>query len=352
MRARSGAQRAKDGHPTPFKLTYVEVGNEDPTGGRGGRVATYAQRFPIFYAVIKAKYPNIQVISTTRSNFGPYTPDVIDEHYYMDFNGALNSAHLYDNRQRTAATGSPVPKIFVGEWATRDNNPTPSFHAALTDAAFLTGLERNADLVIMSCYAPLFDNVSRLRGPDQSQQWATDLIGYDALTAFGSPSYYVQKMFYNNKGDVVLPISLTPQIAPAPATAAAPAAPGGGQGGFGGRRRSPATSSKTMFASSSLDQATGDIILKVVNAVPTAQQVEISLEGAADGRQDCQDGSAHRRPDGREQRRRADESRSEDLHHRGRRKVCPRVSGQYGHRHSVLDEMTDGGQRRLKSRAR
>jgi alpha-N-arabinofuranosidase len=268
-----GAQRAKDGHPAPFKLTYVEIGNEDPAGGRGGQPATYAQRFAIFYLTIKAKYPNLQIISTTRNGFGNYPPDVIDEHYYMNFNSALNNAHMYDNRPRTNQLGAPVPRIFVGEWATRDNNPTPSFHCALTDAAFLTGLERNADLVIMSCYAPLFVNVN-----PGGQQWATDLIGYDTMTAFGSPSYYVQKMFYNNKGDVVLPISLTPQIEPA--SAAINAAPAGGPGGFGGRGRGPSAPTQTMFASSSLDETTGDVILKVINAVETPQQVEISLEGA------------------------------------------------------------------------
>jgi alpha-N-arabinofuranosidase len=262
-----GARRAKDGHPAPFKLTYVEIGNEDPEGGRTGRRATYAERFPIFYLAIKAKYTNLQVISTTRGNFGKYTPDVIDEHYYMNFNSALLNAHMYDNRPRTNQAGDPVPRVFVGEWATRDNKPTPSFHSALTDAAFLTGLERNADLVIMSCYAPLFDNLN-----PGGQQWATDLIGYDTLTSFGSPSYYVQRMFYNSKGDAVLPVSLTPQVAPAPTdTNAAPEAP---------RNSGSRTPPQTMFASSSWDEKTGDVILKVVNAVETPQQVEISLEGA------------------------------------------------------------------------
>ena len=262
-----GAERARDGHPAPFKLTYVEIGNEDPQG-------TYAQRFPLFYNAIKAKYPNLQVVSTVRNGYGDRVPDVIDEHYYMDFGGALRNAHMYDNRARTTQGGKPVPRIFVGEWATRDNNPTPSFHCALTDAAFLTGLERNADLVVMSCYAPLFDNLN-----PNGQQWATDLIGYNTLTSFGSPSYYVQKMFSNNRGDVVLPITLTPQVAPAPpAPAPVPATnnvPGGRRGG-----RGPGASPQTLFASSSRDVATGDIILKVVNAVETPQQMEISLEGA------------------------------------------------------------------------
>jgi alpha-N-arabinofuranosidase len=268
-----GAQRAKDGHPDPFKLTYVEVGNEDPAGGgRGGQTAgAYSERFPLFFNAIKAKYPNIKVISTTRNGYGNVLADVIDEHYYMDFNSALRNAHMYDTRQRTG------PKVFVGEWATRDNNPTPSFHCALTDAAFLTGLERNADLIIMSCYAPLFDNLN-----PGGQQWATDLIGYNTITSFGSPSYYVQKMFYNNKGDVVLPITVTAQVAPAPppqppaepAATNAAAAPGRGRG-----RGGAGAPTQTLYGSSSRDEATGDVILKVVNAAETPQQVEISLEG-------------------------------------------------------------------------
>ena len=114
---------------------------------------------------------------------------------------ALAQAHLYDDYSRSAT------KIFVGEWAT--NNPrigdTPMMAFALGDAAWLTGLERNADVVIMNCYAPLFVNVN-----PGGRQWAVNLIGYDALTSFGSPSYYVQKMFSNNRGDVVLPATFDP----------------------------------------------------------------------------------------------------------------------------------------------
>jgi alpha-N-arabinofuranosidase len=194
---------------------------------------------------------------------------------------------LYDNRPRKTADGKPVPKVFVGEWATRDNNnaiPTPTFHAAMSDAAFLTGLERNADLVIMTCYAPLL-----VRLNPGGMQWATDLIGYDTLNAFGSPSYYVQKMFFNNKGDVVLPVVLTPQITPkptpTPTPTPTPAANANattstrrrGPGGFG--RRGPQPPTDTIFASSSRDEATGDIILKVVNAIEEPQQMEIRLEG-------------------------------------------------------------------------
>ena len=250
-----GARRAKDGHPEPFKLRYVEIGNEDPDRG------TYSQRFPAFYRAIKAKYPAIQVISSVRNGYGDVVPDVIDEHYYMGFSRALTGARMYDNRPRTTADGTPVPRVFVGEWATRDNNPTPAFRAALTDAAFLTGLERNADLVIMSCYAPLLVNVSDLDGPTRSMQWATNLIGYNALSAYGSPSYYAQRMFYNARGDRVLPVAdVTPQTLPPESS---------------GRGTAP-----PLYASASKDDASGDVILKVVNPFATDQTLSVELAGA------------------------------------------------------------------------
>src|SRR5205823_832150 len=101
----------------------------------------------------------------------------------------------YDNYSRSA------PKIFVGEYAAQEGKPTPDLNAALGDAAFMTGLERNADVVSLACYAPLFVNVNALN-------WDTNLIGYDALNSYGSPSYYVQKLFSLYHGDVVLPTQL------------------------------------------------------------------------------------------------------------------------------------------------
>jgi alpha-N-arabinofuranosidase len=270
-----GARRARDGHPAPFPLNFVEIGNEDFLNNGTATYRGPTGRFALFYRAIKAKYPHLQVIATT----DPESPhDVIDEHFYMNFDAARNRAHMYDpeKRPRTTADGQPAPRVFVGEWATRDGNPTPSFHAALTDAAFLTGLERNADLVIMSGYAPLFVNLSDPAGPARSMQWATDLIGYDALTAFGSPSYYVQKMFYNNRGDVVLPITVAPQV-PAAIPPPPPANPA-----RQGRGPAPITTPlDSLFASSTRENATGDIILKIVNTVDTPQQMEISLEGVS-----------------------------------------------------------------------
>ena len=187
-----GALRARDGHPAPFALRYVEVGNEDSFD----RAKTYDGRFAQFYKAIKAKYPAIQVIATIPVK--GVTPDVVDDHYYKREQGMFEEARHYDHAERGG------PKIFVGEWATREGSPTPNFGAALGDAAFMTGLERNSDLVVMAAYAPLFVNVN-----PGGMQWSSDLIGYDALNSYGSPSYYAQVMFASCLGDHTLNSSLS-----------------------------------------------------------------------------------------------------------------------------------------------
>jgi alpha-N-arabinofuranosidase len=179
-----GAVRARHGHPAPFPLHYVEIGNED----NFDRAKTYDGRYAQFYRAIKAKYPNLQVIATMPVK--GMTPDVIDDHYYKREQGMFEETRHYDKTDRNG------PKIFVGEWATREGTPTPNFGAALGDAAFLTGLERNSDVVVMSAYAPLFVNVN-----PGGMQWSSDLIGYDALNSYGSPSYYTQVMFSSCLGD-------------------------------------------------------------------------------------------------------------------------------------------------------
>ena len=189
-----GKERAKDGHPAPFKVHYVEVGNEDWFDRSG----SYDGRFAQFYDAIKAKYPDLQVIATTPVK--SRKPDVLDEHFYRSARAMERDVHHYDRYDRSG------PKVFVGEWATREGNPTPNLNAALGDAAWMIGMERNADIVVMHCYAPLFVNVS-----PGAMQWATDLIGYDALSSFGSASYYAQKMFSENRGDTVLPVDVAPQ---------------------------------------------------------------------------------------------------------------------------------------------
>ncbi len=209
-----GAKRAADGHAAPFPLRYVEIGNEDFFDPR----EVYDARFTKFYDAIRAKYPQLKLIATRHDV--TRRPDLVDDHLYANVPAMLRASHNYDNYDRSK------PKIFVGEWASqdkdepwnaktvRDASPTPSLYAALGDAVYLTSLERNSDVVEISCYAPLFVNVN-----PGARQWAQNLIGYDALTSFGSPSYYMQAMFGNNSGDVVLPVEI--QAAKA-ATAKAP----------------------------------------------------------------------------------------------------------------------------------
>jgi alpha-L-arabinofuranosidase len=187
-----GAQRARDGHPAPFALRHVEVGNEDSFD----KAKTYDGRFAQFYKAIKAKHPEIQVIATVPVQ--GVTPDIVDDHYYKREQGMFEEARHYDQTDRGG------PKIFVGEWATREGTPTPNFGAALGDAAFLTGLERNSDVVVMASYAPLFVNVN-----PGGMQWSSDLIGYDTLNSYGSPSYYAQVMFSSCLGDHTLNSSVS-----------------------------------------------------------------------------------------------------------------------------------------------
>ena len=272
-----GAQRAKDGHPEPFKLTYVEIGNED---NLSNGIPTYNERFTTFYDAIKAKYPKLQLISTmpptARGSDGqPFVldrrPDVIDDHLYATPTAMETGSRRFDNYDRTK------PKIFMGEWAAREGSPTPNFNAAMGDASFLSGLERNADVVIMECYAPLLVNVN----PGGSQ-WGTNLIGYDALNSFGSPSYYVQKMYRENRGDTVLPIDIQPQTPP-PAPPAPPAPPVTTAPATGrGRGRGPQPVAPALIGSAARVDASGDIIVKIVNPYDIPQQMEIDLQGVKD----------------------------------------------------------------------
>lgn len=203
-----GSLRAKAGHPAPFKLTYVEVGNEDFFDRSG----SYDQRFAQFNAAIKARYPNLQVISTVgfehpeNQRVRSITPDIVDEHYYRTVEVFLKAARgQYDKYDRKG------PKIFVGEWGayetpfepwnpkSRGEAPTPNMRAAIGDAAWMTEMERNSDLVIMHCYAPLLVNVS-----PGARQWRPNLIGYDTLRVYGSPSYHAIKLFATHLGDEIL----------------------------------------------------------------------------------------------------------------------------------------------------
>jgi alpha-N-arabinofuranosidase len=248
-----GSQRAADGHPAPFPLTYVEIGNEDEFD-RGGN---YEERFAQFYDAIKAKYPRLQLIATTKIT--NRQPDLIDEHFYRTEGQMQDMANHYDTNSRSG------PKIFVGEWATREGGPTPNLKGALGDAAWMTGMERNSDLVVISSYAPLFVNVNR-----GAMQWRSDLIGYDALTSYGSPSYYAQKMFNTYLGDKVVAgeaenIPTQTWKPPTPRNRTAP----------------PPKEIPTLFFVATRSTRTGTIYLKVVNTAATAQSVRINLKGVA-----------------------------------------------------------------------
>jgi alpha-N-arabinofuranosidase len=229
-----GAERIKDGHPAPFALKYVEIGNEDFFD----RTKSYDARYAQFYDAIKKKYPALDLIATTPVK--GHVVDVLDDHYYKRAEQFFADTHHYDQTDRGG------PKIFVGEWATREGTPTPNMGAALGDAAWMTGMERNSDVVILASYAPLLVNVN-----PQGMQWQTDLIGYDAFSSYGSPSYYAQVLFANHVGNEVVASELK---------------------GAGDR----------LFYSVTRDAEKGVVYLKLVNASSAAQDVKISLAGAKD----------------------------------------------------------------------
>lgn len=226
-----GAERAKDGHSAPFPLHFVEIGNEDWFDRSG----SYDGRFAQFSKAIKEKYPDLQLIATTAVK--SVKPDVLDEHFYMSAGKSFSDAGHYDNYDRSG------PKIFVGEWATREGEPTPNLQAALGDAAWMTGMERNSDLVIMSSYAPLFVNVNT-----GGMQWESDLIGYDALNSYGSPSYWAQVMFANHVGTEIIPASFS-NVGP------------------------------RMYTSVTRDPGRHKLYVKVVNANSDAKHVQIAIDG-------------------------------------------------------------------------
>jgi alpha-L-arabinofuranosidase len=226
-----GAERVKDGHPAPFALNFVEIGNEDFFDKSNSYDGRYAQ----FYKAIKAKHPNLQLIATTPVK--GIKPDVIDDHYYRSAQQFFEDVHHYDNTDRNG------PKIFVGEWATREGAPTPNFGAALGDAAWMTGMERNSDIIVMSSYAPLLVNVN-----PGGMQWESDLIGYDALSSYGSPSYYAQVMFGSYHGDEIL-------------------------------KTETSGDDLRFFYSVTKKSDTGEIFLKLVNANSNAKSVSIVLDG-------------------------------------------------------------------------
>ena len=262
-----GAKRAADGHPAPFKLTYIEVGNEDWFDRSG----SYEGRFNQFREAIEKKYPQLICISTIADAQYPdlkvktgKKAAVLDEHYYRNSWAMWENASQYDKYDRKG------PKIFVGEWATREGAPTTNLNAALGDAAWMTGMERNSDLIIMSCYAPLFVNVNTATATaPKAWQWDSDLIGYNALTSFGSPSYYVQKLFGSYLGNkIVTSTSENIPTQPRPLTR---------RDSTDGITKAPQV--PTVFYAATKNDKTGTIYLKLINTSGKEQPIEINLKG-------------------------------------------------------------------------
>jgi len=258
-----GKRRAADGFPQPFPLHYLEIGNEDWFDRSG----SYDGRFTQMAKAIRQRYPHLKIIATAPVK--SFKPDLYDDHFYRSPRQLMNQASQYDKATRTAASlrfaggawsGRQPDGIetFVGEWAAQEGRPTPNLNAALADAAFVIGLEKNADTVPMECYAPLLVNVSPAepaKGYPRASQWATNLIGYDALRSFGSPSYYAQAMLGQNKGDVVLPATLS--VPPIAAT----------------------TEPTSVFASATYAMASHAVIVKVVNISKNSVDMAINLRG-------------------------------------------------------------------------
>ena len=242
-----GAKRAAMGHSASFNMNLLGVGNEQ-WGPQ------YIERYALFVKALKEKRPAIQLVSSAgpspaddRFNFlwpklRELNADIVDEHCYANPKWFFENTHRFDNYDRNG------PKVFFGEYAAQSDkvvsvNNRNNWECALSEAAFMTGLERNADVVRMSSYAPLFAH-------EEAWQWRPNLIWCDNLHVFGTPSYYVQQLFSRNRGDVVLPVELR-------STSALP----------------------RLFASAVRDEKAGEVVIKLVNAEPDQRGVELNLAG-------------------------------------------------------------------------
>lgn len=183
-----GSLRAKNGHAEPFGLKYIEIGNENFG-------PEYNLRYKIFYDAVKAKYPEIITIFNVHWEVGTEIEnlpvEIVDEHFYPDSEFFLMYQDMYDSYDRSG------PKVYVGEYAQTVNNEEGTLLGALSEAAFMIGMERNQDIVTMSSYAPLLANVNHT-------VWNPDLIYFDNKATYGTPSYYVQKLFGENRGHMVV----------------------------------------------------------------------------------------------------------------------------------------------------
>lgn len=198
-----GALRAKNGHPKPFGLRYIEIGNENGASWSFGGPPPYAERYTLIYDAIKKAHPEIVCIA---DNPVPHQMEFVDEHYYADPDFFWRNSTRYDSYDRKG------PRIYVGEYAVTQGCGQGNLAAALGEAAFMTGMERNSDIVRMSSYAPLFVNVN-------NRQWNPNAIVFDNARCFGTPSYFVQAMFSQNRADRVLKYTVDAPTGPGPGIA-------------------------------------------------------------------------------------------------------------------------------------
>lgn len=244
-----GKVRAGMGHPAPFNLKMMGVGNEN-WGPQ------YIERLKVFQKAIKSKYPDFKLITSAGTDPGgerfdflntelrKMNADIIDEHYYRRPEWFFSNARRYDNYPRNES------KIFAGEYAAQSDKVVSvdnknSWLTALSEAAFMTGLERNAGVVSMASYAPLFAHID-------GWQWTPDMIWVNNLQSYGTPDYHVQKLFSVNKGSKVVPITLNSDVV-------------AGQ--------------DSLYASSCIDTVTNELIIKMVNASGKEQVPVLSVEG-------------------------------------------------------------------------
>jgi alpha-L-arabinofuranosidase len=245
-----GKKRAQLGHPASFHMHLLGVGNEN-WGPQ------YAEHLKLFTDRIKAKYPDVKLVNATgySRNIPVFTymdsvlrarhADIIDEHFYDTPKWFMDNATRYDNYDRSG------PKIFVGEYAAQSDRigsmkNVNNLVTALAEACFMTGIERNADIVAMASYAPLFAHVT-------GWQWTPDLIWFDNARSYRTPNYYVQQLFSLNKGTAVVPL-------------------------LAGEK--PVTGRDNCWASAVLDEKSHELILKLVNMSGDAQQKTIELADA------------------------------------------------------------------------
>ena len=240
--------RADMGHPAPFNLKFVAIGNE-----QWG--AIYPENLKPFVDQVRKKYPNIKIIGTSGPNsegedFDYLWPemtklgaDLVDEHFYRPESWFLKSGNRYDNYDRKG------PKVFAGEYACHGRGKKWNhFEAALMEAAFMTGIERNADVVHMATYAPLFAHID-------GWQWRPDMIWYDNLRSFRSCSYYVQQIYACNRGTNVLSLTM------------------------GGKPVAGNDDQDGLFASAVFDKPTNTVIVKIANTGDKPQEVTVNLNG-------------------------------------------------------------------------